>query len=170
MQYLLWFDDAASRWIYLVGSSPVCTRAFRSIYSTSNNRIRRAKLLYAQNPNRLKPEGRPESWMTVAVRLWLKRFFKLQCECLPNKKDRHLPDNYTKTEVFSIYVACMAVDRQDGHASFTNFLRIWRHDFTDVKIPTVNRFSQCAQCLYYKTLRDKGSSLLDKGKPNVLLP
>ena len=165
MQYLLRYNEESRKWSYLVGVSEVCTRAFKSIYSTSTNRISRAKRLYAQNPKREKPDGRPESWKAVAVKLWLKRFFDLNCEYIPNKNTRHLPDNFTKTEVFKIYVASMTVAREDGHASFSLFLKTWAEGFHNVRIPAVNRFSKCAQCLYYKTLRDKGTSIVDRVPP-----
>lgn len=97
------------------------------------------------------------------MKLWLKRFFDLSCEYMPNKNTRHLLDNYTKTEVFKIYVASMAINREDGHASFTLFLKTWSTNFHNVRIPAVNRFSKCSQCLYYKTLRDKGTSIVEKG-------
>ena len=86
----------------------------------------------------------------------------MQCENQPNKKGRHLPDNYSKAEVFKIYMASLDADREDGHASFSSFHRVWGKSFPEVKIPAVNRFSQCSHCRYYKTLRDKGPSLMDK--------
>ncbi len=106
---------------------------------------------------------------TLVLIEWLQDFFKTRVESLPNKNILHLPDNYTKWEIFKLFNSQYVTRDATAKIQYEAFTRIWRQNFSHVKIPPVSRFSACADCEEFKTMRDKAISDVEKGMTLLLI-
>ena len=120
--------------------------------------------VYNKNLEYSKSEGRTISDTSLLVKTWMKHFFDTHCESLPNKDVVHLPDNYSKFEVWNIYKSTLGDVRRSANISYKRWLKIWLAHFPSVKIPTVNRFSACADCEEFKSFCEKAVTPEDKSK------
>lgn len=148
---------------YKVEDTIVCRKAFKAVFCIGNDRLRR--IFQFGNHQIGKSPGRPIGLAGLVVRSWMKDFFKTRVESLPNKDNIvHLPDNYSKTEVWKIYQSTVGNSDLSASVGYRQFAKIWKSDFPQVKIPTVNRFSTCANCEEFKSMRDKADNEVEKRK------
>jgi hypothetical protein len=153
---------------YAVGNIKVCRKAFKEVFCVGNSRLARVNSKYNED---LKPDrgSKPRLLKTLVLTSWLKSFFETRVEMLPNKNVCHLPDNYSKYEVWKIYTSSLVDSDETCQFSYRSFMRIWKIDFPHVKIPPINRFSACADCVEFKTLRDKAITDVEKRKYSQFL-
>ena len=83
-------------------------------------------------------------------------FFLTNMEGLRNKDILHLPDNWTKLEVFEAFKMESSL-HEETSLTYSWFCRIWNSEFPRVRIPKRSRFSTCAPCTEFKALRDKAT-------------
>ena len=97
------------------------------------------------------------------VKNWLDVFVGYNGKNLPNCKFTHSSDNFTKTEVYNLYVETLK-ERNMPILSLCSFLRVWRKHFPHVKIPKKTRMGVCQICAELKAKRDTTKTSEQKGK------
>jgi hypothetical protein len=152
-----------------VGDISVCRQAFKAVFCVGNDRIARIAKANGGDVLRLDLVGRPRNMKTLVLIEWLRDFFKTRVESLPNKNILHLPDNYTKWEICKLFNSQYGTRDETTKVQYEAFTRIWRQNFPHVKIPPVSRFSACADCEEFKTIRDKAISNVEKGMTPLLI-
>ncbi len=94
---------------------------------------------------------------------WLNGFFCKNVDSQPDKDIHHLPDNWTKMEVYETFKSEMTL-REEQDVAYSYFCRIWLKHYSWVRIPSRSRFSTCAPCTEFKALRDKATLEEEKSK------
>lgn len=143
----------------------VCRGAVKDIYQVGNNRLNRLRDIPLGS--KVERSLRESTSAFHDTTQWLSTFFIKNVEQLPNKTYFHLPDSYTKKEVYEVYLGAL----RGGSVlamSYSYFCRVWNTNFNRVKIPRKNRFSICSMCAELKGLRDKTMKSEEKGIPNLL--
>ena len=100
--------------------------------------------------------SKDKSTIQLALVQWLNDFFMTNVESLPNKDIFHLPDNWTKLEVFEAF-KLESSTREEASLTYSWFCRIWNVEFPRVRIPARSRFSTCGPCTEFKALRQKAT-------------
>ncbi len=140
---------------YEVEGNAFCRTGFKKLFSVGNNRLQRVS--HGMFSRFQKDVFRKEkSGNHLSLVEWLKDFFKTNVESLPNKDIFHLPDNWTKLEVFDAFQNDSKM-RKETSVTYSYFCRIWEKEFPRVRIPKRSRFSTCAPCTEFKALRDKAT-------------
>ncbi|KAL3678674.1 hypothetical protein R1sor_021630 [Riccia sorocarpa] len=93
---------------------------------------------------------------------WLDSFFLSHCERQPGDGKYHLPNNFTKKEVYDHYKTDMS--QMHSVLQYSSFKRYWRKYYPLVTIPTTNKLSVCDFCELYKAKRDKAVTKLEKAE------
>ncbi|KAL3687029.1 hypothetical protein R1sor_013338 [Riccia sorocarpa] len=93
---------------------------------------------------------------------WLDSFFLSHCERQPGDGKYHLPNNFTKKEVYDHYKTDMS--QMQSVLQYSSFKRYWRKYYPPVTIPTTNKFFVCDFCELYKSKRDKAVTKLEKAE------
>jgi hypothetical protein len=130
--------------------------------------LTRLSRLKNQNLEYPKSVGKAITDASYVVISWMKNFFETHCESLPNKEVVHLPDNYSKLEVYNLYKSSFVKMDSTVNISYRNWCKLWEKRFPLVKIPAVNRFSVCADCEEFKSIREKAITAEDKSKFNII--
>lgn len=147
---------------YIVNGRTFCREGFKKLFSVGNTRIQRVSdnlLTRLSNDTFCKDK----SSTTLGLLAWLNKFFATNVESLPNKDIFHLPDNWTKAEVYDAYQSEIMLREEEG-TTYSWFCRMWNAEFSRVRIPRRSRFSTCAPCSEFKALRDKAVTIQDKSK------
>jgi len=144
-------DNHRGRTGYNVHGRPICRTGFKKIYSVGNDRIQRvSRDIFSRIRNDTFRKEKSTTHLSLVQ--WLNRFFATNVESLPNKDIFHLPDNWTKLEVFEAF-RNEFLFREEASATYSWFCRIWNLEFPRVQIPKRSRFSTCAPCTEFKALR-----------------
>ena len=140
---------------YTVNGNSFCREAFKKLYSVGNDRLKRvsADIFCRIESDRFQRE---KSTTQLALEQWLNDFFSTNVESLPDKDIFHLPDNWTKLEVFEAFKADASL-RESKSLTYLWFCRIWNIEFPRVRIPKRSRFSTCTSCTKLKALRAKAT-------------
>ncbi|KAL3688958.1 hypothetical protein R1sor_015267 [Riccia sorocarpa] len=93
---------------------------------------------------------------------WLDSFFLSHCERQPADGKYHLPNNFTKKDVYVHYMTDMVQVREC--LQYSSFKHYWVKFYPLVTIPTTNKFSVCDFCELYKSKRDKGVTNIEKAE------
>lgn len=147
---------------YTVGGKSCCRRGFKKLYSIGNDRLQRLTTdIFCQRQHYR--FVREKSVTQLALVQWLNNFFMINVESLPNKDIFHLPDNWTKSDVFDAFKNDFLL-RDETTITYSWFCRIWNLEFPRVRIPKRSRFSTCAPCTELKALRDKATLEAERRK------
>lgn len=140
---------------YVVNGKSFCREGFKKLYSVGNDRLQKVSqdIFFRIQPETFSKE---KSSTQLALVQWLNDFFQINVESLPNKDIFHLPDNWTKFEVFEAFKN-ETLSREETTLTYSWFCRIWNLEFPRVRIPKRSRFSTCAPCTEFKALRDKAT-------------
>lgn len=151
---------------YVVNGKQFCRQGFKKLYSVGNNRLQRvSEDIFCRVRN--ETFSKDKSTTHIGLVQWLNQFFATNVECLPNKDIFHLPDNWTKLEVFDAFKN-EVLSREEAGMTYSWFCRIWNLEFPRVRIPKRSRFSTCAPCTEFKALRDKATLEAEKSKLIVI--
>ena len=141
--YLLEHSKSDRAVLYTVGGQEVCETCFRMVYGFRYNRFNSVKVKFQHGVvmaehGRL---GRGEiSGVSVRVISWLRIFVDKVGDKMPTSMVTHLPSCLTKADVY-----CLAYDdlTQGGLecCKISTFYKIWKENFSDVKIPKVKPLS-----------------------------
>lgn len=147
---------------YIVDGRPCCRKGFKKLFSIGNNRLQRiSQNLFSRIRNDTVCREKSTTHLTLVH--WLNDFFGTNVESLPNKDVFHLPDNWTKAEVFDAFQT-EAIGRGEPGITYSWFIRIWNKEFPRVRIPKRSRFSTCGPCTEFKALRDKATLEVEKSE------
>lgn len=139
LNYLLEHSKTDRSVLYTVGGMEVCDICFRMVYGFRYNRFNTVKVKFQSGVviaehGRL---GRGEiSDISIRVISWLRIFVDKVGDKMPTSMVTHLPSCLTKADVY-----CLAHDdlTQGGLecCKISNFYKIWKQTFSNVKIPKV---------------------------------
>jgi len=140
---------------YVVHGKSCCRMGLKKLYSVGNNRLQRlAQDIFCRTE--ADPFCKEKSVTQLALVQWLSDFFMTNVESLPNKDIFHLPDNWTKLEVFEAF-QMESLLREEASLTYSWFCRIWNLEFPRVRIPKRSQFSTCGPCTEFKALREKAT-------------
>ncbi|KAL3694379.1 hypothetical protein R1sor_008030 [Riccia sorocarpa] len=137
----------------------VCRKAFKIIFCVGNSRLQRLRLP-DKHPASIDTIARQPSAEAFILLEWLDSFFLSHCERQPVDGKYHLPNNFTKKEVYDHYRTDMVQVREC--LQYSSFKHYWVKFYPLVTIPTTNKFYVCDFCELYKSKRDKGVTSLEK--------
>ena len=129
---------------YVVAGKEVCKVAFCESYGCTPQRLSRIKKeaslgqVNVQHGNL----GRKRSTPRVEeAKVWMKRYFDLIGDKLPDKDRIHLPSWEAQCNVYSRYKEDMANEgmMEEEIVSLSTFYRVWHDDFSFVTIPEVRK-------------------------------
>ena len=138
---------------YAVSVVVVCRASFLKVFGISNLRIQKIISNVSQESLSLSFSTH-ETPQYCFLKQWLGNFITFNGEVLPNSNFTHLPDNFTKREVYNLYVESQK-DSLNSTLSLPSFLLIWHQDFHHVKIPKKSRMGVCQICAELKAKQDK---------------
>lgn len=149
---------------YTVLDEIVCRRCFLKVFCVSNQRMKffLARSRFGEEVMQCSYTMRETPELSF-VNNWLDVFVGYNGENLQNCKFTHLPDNFTKAEVYNLYVETLK-ERNMPMLSLCSFLRVWRKYFSHVKIPKKTRMGVCQICAELKAKRDTAKTSEQKGK------
>jgi hypothetical protein len=151
---------------YQVLGLPFCREGFKKLYSVGNDRLQRVTQdIFLRVDREIFRKQTSTNQLTLVE--WLKDFFATSVESLPNKDIFHLPDNWTKQEVFEVFKKDSLL-WEESNVTYSWFCRIWSMEFPRVRIPKRSRFSTCAPCTEFKALRDKATLESERGEQLLL--
>jgi len=147
MQYTL------SGYDYHIGSLFICRKAFKMFHSMGNFCLSRIQENLEKDPTFYlevchKRQFGPLSNTTM---LWMKGFFSKHGECIPNREIIHIPNNFSRLEIYNLYKEY--AEGAKGHGRFIiyqYFVKIWKKEFNNVHIPKKTRIAICNTCAYLK--------------------
>lgn len=91
---------------------------------------------------------------TITAMSWMKDLFSKHGECMPNKDTIHIPDNFSRWEIYNLYREYAKGAEGDGNfITYSYFTRIWRNIINNVRIPKKTRMGICSTCAYLKSKR-----------------
>ncbi|KAL3685098.1 hypothetical protein R1sor_003120 [Riccia sorocarpa] len=131
------------------------------LFFVGNNRLQRMRL-EDKHPAALNIVVMQPSAQAFILLEWLDSFFLSHCERQPGDRKYHLPNNFTKKEVYDHYKTDMS--QMQSVLQYSSFKRYWLKYYPLVTIPTTNKFSVCDFCELYKTKRDKAVIKLEKAE------
>ncbi|KAL3681733.1 hypothetical protein R1sor_024689 [Riccia sorocarpa] len=145
----------------LLHNLTVCRKAFKIIFCVGNSRLQRLRLP-DKHPASIDTIARQPSAEAFILLEWLDSFFLSHCERQPADGKYHLPNDFTKKEVYDHYMTDMVQVREC--LQYSSFKHYWVKFYPLVTIPTTNKFSVCDFCELYKSKRDKGVTSIEKAE------
>jgi hypothetical protein len=158
------------RWPFL--SKSVCAIAFGKLYGLGNQRVADVAYRVRHGIGRY-VHGHVKNVRTLTVSSqeilsWMRKYFSMNTEIMPNSDRFHLADSLTRRAVYELFLLRNRhlYNRVAGikEPSCWRFYAIWRKECPKICIPSVKRFSVCAQCSFFKASRDRATNRMDRGK------
>ena len=82
---------------------------------------------------------------------WMKDFFSKHGECMPNRETINIPDNFSRREIYNLYKEyAESVEGQGQFITYQYFVKIWKKEFNNVRIPKKTRMGICSTCASLK--------------------
>jgi hypothetical protein len=147
---------------YLINGNSFCRKGFKKLFSVGNNRLYKINSnIFSRVTNN--PYCRETTSTHQNVVHWLNEFFSKNVNSQPDNDIHHLPDNWTKMEVYEAFKNETTL-REEQEVTYSYFCRIWQKHYSRVRIPSRSRFSTCAPCTKFKAMRDKATLEEEKSK------
>jgi hypothetical protein len=147
---------------YRIGNILLCRKAFKKIHSIGNLRLSRIQTrLEKDHSFYSKVHHGQESGSLIDTAFSLMcDFFSKHGECIPDRDTIHIPDNFSRREIYNLYKGYVeGVEGVEGNGNFItytyNFTRIWKKQFNNVCIPKKSRMGILSVCATLKSRRDK---------------
>ena len=152
---------------YCVNGKRICRNAFKKLYSVGNDRLQRVSrdIFFKIENDVFRKE---KSSVSLSFVQWMTTFLSKHVESLPNKDLFHLPDNWTKGEVFEMFKVDL-LEREETTMTYGYFCRLWLEEFPRVRIPEHSHFTACTPCTEFKHLRDKATLEVEKSKSTLTI-
>ena len=134
---------------FLLSGKPLCKEGWCDVMGISPRQLSRL-MKSTTGPTKIehgnlgKKRCAPKS---DEAKAWMKRYFELIGDQMPNCNQIHLPSWETQKDVYQRYVSDMQQQNIEGVVSLKTFYRLWNEDYSHVVIPEV-----CNVCKY--TLRN----------------
>ena len=91
---------------------------------------------------------------------WMCDFFPKHGECMPDRDTIHIPDNFSRREIYNLYKGYVeGVEGNGNFITYAYFTRIWKKQFNNVHIPKNSRMGICSICATLKSRRDKSEGV-----------
>ncbi|KAK3242483.1 hypothetical protein CYMTET_47827 [Cymbomonas tetramitiformis] len=101
-----------------------------------------------------------------SVIAWIKKYADEYGQPQPDKAEKHLSDGLTIEELWDEYIEGLGENEESENCSLSYFYKILDKDCSSwLKIPSVDRFSQCDVCASFKLLK-KGLTKSQKAQYN----
>eukprot|EP01018_Ginkgo_biloba_P010915 Gb_30936 [translate_table: standard] len=136
------------------GNTPSTTKYM--LHSLGNSCLSRIQECLEKDPSFYSKANVPRTCgptSNLAI-IWLKDFISKHGEIMPNRDTIHIPDNFSKVEIFNMYKE-HAIATEAKHVSYVHFKRLWKDNFNNVRIPAKTRMGICSVCAELKARRAK---------------
>jgi len=98
---------------------------------------------------------------------WCKQYADEYGQPQPDKAETHLSDGLTIEELWDEYLLSLGEDEESKKISLSYWYKIFEIDCKPwLKIPSINRFSQCDVCASFKLLKE-GLTKSQKGEYSI---
>ena len=78
-------------------------------------------------------------------------FFSKHGESMPDKETTHIPDNFSRHEIYKLYKAFVQEAKENNNfIRYAYFTRLWKIEFNNVCIPKRSRMGVCSICASLK--------------------
>ena len=142
-------QSTLSGYDYHIRNFLLCRKAFKMFHSIGNFRLSRIQENLEKDPTfysevRYKRQFGPLSNTAMS---WMKDFFSKHGECMPNRETIHIPDNFSRREIYNLYKEY--AEGAEGHGQFITyqyFVKVWKKEFNTVRIPKKTRMGICSTC------------------------
>ena len=143
---------------YRIGNVLLCRKAFKRIHSIGNLRLSRIQTRLEKDPAFYSSDyqGRVVGPSTHIAISWMRDFFSMHGESMPNRETIHIPDNFTWQEIYNLYKEYVqGAQGNDNFIRYAYFTRVWKNKFNNVRIPKRSRMGICSTCASLKERRDR---------------
>ena len=143
---------------YRIGNILLCRKDFKKIHSIGNLRLSRIQKRLEKDPSFYsKVHHGQESVPLINTTLsWMRDLFSKHGECMPDRDTIHIPDNFSRREIYNLYKRYVeGVDWNGNFITYTYFTRIWKKQFDNLCISKKSRMGICSICATLKSRRDK---------------
>ena len=143
---------------YRVGNVLLCRKAFKRIHSIGNLRLSRIQTRLEKDPTFYSDDyqGRITGPSTHIAISWMHDFFSKHGESMPNRETIHIPDNFTRQEIYNLCKDYVQGGKGNGNfIKYAYFIRVWKNKFNNVCIPKRSRMGICSTCASLKEMRDR---------------
>ena len=147
---------------YRVGRIMLCRKAFKRIHSIGNLRLSRIQTRLEKDPTFYTDDyqGRITGPSTHIAISWMHDFFSKHGESMPNRETIHIPDNFTRQEIYNLYKDYVQGGQgNDNFIRYAYFTRVWKKKFNNVRIPKMSRMGVCSTCASIKERRDRSEGI-----------
>jgi hypothetical protein len=143
---------------YRIGNILLCQKAFKKIHSIGNLHLSRIQTRLEKDPSFYSKvhHGQESGPLTNTTLSWMRDFFSKHGECMPYRGTIHIPDNFSRREIYNLHKGY--VEGVEGNGNFiiyAYFTRIWKKQFNNVCIPKKSMMDICSICATLKSRRDK---------------
>ena len=151
-------QSTLSGYDYHIGTFFICRKGFKMFHSIGNFCLSRIQENLEKDPTfysevRHKRQFGPLSNTAMS---WMKDFFSKHGECMPNRETIHIPDNFSRREIYNLYKEYAESAEGQGHfITYQYFVKLWKKEFNNVRIPKKTRMGICSTCASLKSKRDK---------------
>lgn len=145
----------------------VCNTAWCKLYALSTWRAASLREKFRSGQRTYEHSSKRSSGLSASsgkALAWMRNYFRLNTESMPNSEEYHLSDTLLRKDVYEFFLReCGGRCAPSTVPSLPQFQKIWREHFPKVIIPSLKRFSVCAQCLLFKTGRSNADNRVDRG-------
>ncbi|KAK3242797.1 hypothetical protein CYMTET_47519 [Cymbomonas tetramitiformis] len=146
---------------YFLGKKQVCFKFYYMAYGISYGYLHDCRtrvlegrhtfvhgLTYEENNHKI-------SLKRESVVAWIKKYADEYGQPQPDKAEIHLSDGLTIEELWDEYIEGLRENEESKKISLSYFYKVFDEDCSSwLKIPSVNRFSQCDVCASFKLLKE----------------
>ena len=112
-------------------------------------------------------DNRKISYKREHMLAWCKQYADEYGQPQPDKAETHLSDGLTIEELWDEYLLSLGEDEESKKISLSYWYKIFEIDCKPwLKIPSINRFSQCDVCASFKLLKE-GLTKSQKGEYSI---
>ena len=119
-----------------VGNVILCRKAFKRIHSIGNLRLSRIQTRIKKDPTFYSDDY--QGWITrpsthIAIS-WMHDLFSKHGESMLNRETIHIPDNFTRQEIYKLYKDYVQGGQRNGNFfTYGYFTRVWKKKFNKMK-------------------------------------
>jgi hypothetical protein len=148
-----------------VNGRRICRIGFKKLYSVGNDRLQRVSkdIFFKVENDVFWKEKLSASLLFVQ---WMSIFLSKHVESLPNKEIFHLPNNWTKQEVYKMFKVDL-LEREEASMTYAYFCCVSLEKFPRMRIPEHSNFTSCTPCCEFKALRDEATLEVEKRKSTL---
>jgi hypothetical protein len=147
---------------YCIGNLLLCRKDFKKIHSIGNLHLSRIQTRLENDPAFFSKvhHGRESGPLKNTTLSSMCDLFSKHAECITDRDTIHIPDNFTKREIYNLYKEYdEGVEGNGNFITYAYFTRIWKKRFNNVCIPKNSRIGVCSICDTLKSRRDQSKGV-----------